>query len=76
MTQTDQLSEQINKAKKEYITDGYSMSIGEIVSMYKEGDLDINPDFQRKFRWSPLQQSRLVAIYFCLSKPVRQMGSS
>ncbi len=60
MTQTEQLSEQINKAKKEYVTDGYSMSIGEIVSMYKEGELNINPDFQRKFRWSPLQQSRLI----------------
>lgn len=39
MTQTEPLSEQINKAKKEYVTDGYSMSIGEIVSMYKEGEL-------------------------------------
>lgn len=60
MTQTEQLAEQINKAKKEYVTDGYSMSIGEIVSMYKDEELNINPDFQRKFRWSPLQQSRLI----------------
>lgn len=60
MTQKEKLSEEINKAKKEYVTDGYSMSIGELVSMYKEDDLNINPDFQRKFRWSPLQQSRLI----------------
>lgn len=54
------LIEQVQKAKQEYITDGYSMSIGELVSMYKEGDLKIDPDFQRKFRWTELQRTRLI----------------
>ncbi|TAH30027.1 MAG: DUF262 domain-containing protein [Cytophagales bacterium] len=50
----------INAAKKEFVTDGYTMSVGEIISMYKEGELIINPDFQRAFRWSVAHQTRLI----------------
>ncbi len=57
---TTLLIEQINKGRKEYITDGYAMSIGELISLYKEGDLELNPDFQRLFRWSEKQQSALI----------------
>ncbi|HYM94277.1 MAG TPA: DUF262 domain-containing protein [Chitinophagaceae bacterium] len=52
--------EEINAAKKEFVTDAYTMSIGELNSIYKEGDLIINPDFQRAFRWSSKQQSKLI----------------
>ena len=54
------LLEEVAKGRLEYVTDGYSMSIGEIVSNYKEGEIIINPDFQRKFRWSPYQKSKLI----------------
>ncbi len=57
---TDSLKTQIDIAKKEFVTDGYSMSIGELVGLYKEGELIVNPNFQRKFRWSSKQQSRLI----------------
>jgi uncharacterized protein with ParB-like and HNH nuclease domain len=40
------------------------MSIGELVSNYKEGEIDINPDFQRKFRWTDHQRSRLIESIF------------
>lgn len=60
MINIDKLLEEVLKGRQEYITDGYSMSIGEIVSNYKEGEIDINPDFQRKFRWSDHQRSRLI----------------
>lgn len=60
MTQQEQLLDQVLTSRQEYITDGYSMSIGEIVSNYKEGEIDINPDFQRKFRWTQSQRSRLI----------------
>jgi hypothetical protein len=36
------------------------MSIGEIVNMYKDGELTINPDFQRLFRWELGQKSKLI----------------
>jgi hypothetical protein len=56
----NQIISEVDKGKKAFYTDGYSMSIGEVVSMYKEGELIINPDFQRAFQWSVRQQSRLV----------------
>jgi len=54
------LLEQIEARSKEIHTDGYGMSIGEVISMYKDGDLDIHPEFQRIFRWDMGQKSRLI----------------
>jgi hypothetical protein len=54
------LAEEITKAQRLVRTDAYQMSIGEIVSMYENGEIKINPDFQRLFRWSIGQKSRLV----------------
>lgn len=63
------LREEIEQRSKEIITDNYSMSVGELISMYKERDLDIHPEFQRFFRWSNTQKSRLIES-FLLNFPV------
>jgi len=60
MPKVEQLLSEVIKSRQEYVTDGYSMSIGEIVSNYKEGEIKINPDFQRKFRWPTRLRSRLI----------------
>ncbi|MBI3271723.1 MAG: DUF262 domain-containing protein [Planctomycetes bacterium] len=36
------------------------MSIGELISMYEQHEIDLHPEFQRFYRWSPLQKSRLI----------------
>lgn len=36
------------------------MSIGEIISLYEERDLIIDPEFQRLFRWESSQKSKLI----------------
>ncbi|MGE3862406.1 MAG: DUF262 domain-containing protein [Burkholderiaceae bacterium] len=36
------------------------MSIGEVLNLYKDEELDIHPEFQRVFRWAPEQKSRLI----------------
>lgn len=54
------LQDEINEKKKEISTDGYPMSIGELISLYKEGELDIHPEFQRFFRWTIEQKSKLI----------------
>lgn len=54
------LQNEIDLKAKQIHSDGYSMSIGEIVSLYKENELDIHPTFQRFFRWSLHQKSRLI----------------
>jgi hypothetical protein len=36
------------------------MSLGELSNLYRDRELDIHPEFQRFFRWSNLQKSRLI----------------
>ncbi|MBE9258073.1 DUF262 domain-containing protein [Dolichospermum sp. LEGE 00246] len=54
------LQEEIDKIRQEIQTDGYSMSIGEWMSLYQSNEIDINPDFQRFFRWSKHQKSAFI----------------
>ena len=54
------LQEEINEKKKEIHTDGYPMSIGELIGLYKDNELDIHPEFQRFFRWTALQKTKLI----------------
>ncbi|MFT4043824.1 MAG: DUF262 domain-containing protein [Gordonia sp. (in: high G+C Gram-positive bacteria)] len=60
MTNTEALRTQIADRAKEIRTDGYAMSIGEVLSLYRDGDLEIHPEFQRIFRWNDEQKSRLI----------------
>ena len=55
-----ELSIQIGAAQRKVRTDAYQMSIGEIVSLYDEGDLRIDPEFQRLFRWEIGQKAKLI----------------
>lgn len=54
------LSEEIEKAQRLVRTDAYQMSIGEIVNMYENKEIIIDPEFQRLFRWDIGQKSKLV----------------
>ena len=54
------LAAEIGTAQRLVKTDAYQMSIGEIVSMYENGELVIDPEFQRLFRWKREQKSRLI----------------
>ncbi len=45
------LETEIDNARRLVKTDSYQLSVGEIVNMYKDKELVINPDFQRLFRW-------------------------
>jgi uncharacterized protein with ParB-like and HNH nuclease domain len=54
------LMAEIDAAQRTVNTDSYQMSIGEIVNMYKDGELIINPVFQRLFRRELSQKSRLI----------------
>jgi hypothetical protein len=55
-----QLDEEIAARRAEVKTDSYPMSIGELASVYRSGELNLNPQFQRFFRWNEEQKSRLV----------------
>lgn len=54
------LQEQIDAARMHVHTDSYPMSIGELINLYDDGELDIHPEFQRLYRWSDEQKSKLI----------------
>lgn len=54
------LEQTIETKRQEIHTDAYPMSIGELVNLYIDGDLDIHPEFQRVYRWTEMQKSRLI----------------
>lgn len=54
------LSDEIENTRKDIRTDGYPMSIGELLNMQRDHELLIQPEFQRYFRWDNDQKSRLI----------------
>ena len=54
------LQKEIDMMAKAIKTDSYPMSIGELSNLYQDGDLKINPIYQRMFRWDITQQSALI----------------
>jgi len=54
------LQQEIDDKRKEVRTDSYPMSIGEWKGMYQNGEIDIHPAYQRFFRWSSSQKSKLI----------------
>ena len=54
------LHEDIQERRAEIRSDGYPMSIGELVNLYRDGELNIHPEFQRFFRWTATQKARLI----------------
>ena len=55
-----EISERINFVRKEIVTDSYEMSIGELINLYRDGDLIISPEYQRLYRWDDSQKIRLI----------------
>lgn len=60
MSNLSPLDEQIALRSQEISTDAYAMSVGEVLSLYRDGELNLHPEFQRFFRWSEEQKSRLI----------------
>ena len=52
--------EAIDKRIGEVRTESLDLSIGEVISLHENKELVIQPDFQRLFRWSTEQRSRIV----------------
>ena len=57
---SDKLVQQYELQRRKTVADSYSMSIGEIANLYEDNDLDIHPEFQRVFRWTLEQKSKLI----------------
>ena len=55
-----ELEQQIETARRQIVSDGYDMSVGELISLYKEKELVIDPSYQRLFRWRESQKTRFI----------------
>ena len=54
------LQDEITARSSKIFRESYQMSIGELINLYKDGEMDIHPEFQRVFRWSEYQKTRLI----------------
>lgn len=57
---TADLELQLEKARRQIVSDGYDMSVGELINLYKLKELIINPEYQRLFRWSESQKTHFI----------------
>ena len=54
------LQDEINARASKIYRESYQMSIGELINLYRDGEMDIHPEFQRVFRWSEYQKTKLI----------------
>lgn len=54
------LIDEIQATRKKVVTDGYEMSLGEIINLYKDDELVIDPVFQRLYRWEDERKTRFI----------------
>lgn len=66
------LQDEIAKKAGEIYRESYQMSIGELINIYRDGEMDIHPEFQRVFRWSDYQKTKLIESIL-LNIPIPQI---
>ena len=54
------LLDEVEKHRSDIKTDSYTITWRELLGQYKDGDLIINPDYQRLFRWDLDQQTQYL----------------
>lgn len=54
------LEDEVTTNRRSIRSDGYAMSIGEVLNLYRDKEIQIQPEFQRLFRWQIDKQSRLI----------------
>lgn len=54
------LKDEVIEKRREMVVDSYPMSIGEMVNLYRDSELNVHPEFQRFFRWDEEQKTKLI----------------
>lgn len=54
------LQDEIALARREIVSDGYDMSVGELINLYRDGEIKIQPEYQRLFRWDQTRKTRFI----------------
>ena len=66
------LQDEIKKKSNEIYKESYQMSIGELANLYKDEEIDVHPEFQRLYRWSDYQKTKLIESVM-LNIPIPQI---
>lgn len=57
---TKNLVEQVEAQRHEVIVDTYTPTWSELIAQYKSGDVNVDPEYQRAFRWTLEQQTKYI----------------
>jgi uncharacterized protein with ParB-like and HNH nuclease domain len=68
----ESIDERIDAKIGEVRTESIDLSFGEIINLYSQNELIIQPEYQRLFRWSNQQKSRLIESIL-LELPIPQI---
>ena len=60
MVNEKKFEERFTELRSELKTERLDMSFGEIMNIYKEGMLVIQPEYQRSYRWNDEQKTRFI----------------
>ncbi|EGO2739280.1 DUF262 domain-containing protein [Enterococcus faecalis] len=66
------LENELEQKSNQIYRDSYQMSIGELINIYRDEEMDIHPEFQRLFRWNNFQKTRLIESVM-LNIPIPQI---
>ena len=54
------LKQQIDDLSYDIYVDSYPMSVGELISTYESGDIDLKAEYQRVYKWSDNQKTKFI----------------
>ncbi|HYU33144.1 MAG TPA: DUF262 domain-containing protein [Thermoanaerobaculia bacterium] len=60
---TDLIS-QLDEQKRKVAFDTYDITVQQLITMFREGAIDVAPVYQRQYRWDTGRQSRLIESIF------------
>ncbi|WP_419724721.1 DUF262 domain-containing protein [Terrisporobacter petrolearius] len=60
MTMINNLREEIIVKRGEIYTNQMTMSVGELISLYNDNEINLEPAFQRVFRWNEYQETNFI----------------
>lgn len=58
--ETNQLRKELLEKRKSVSTSELKMSVGELISLYNDNEINLEPAFQRLFRWSEIQETTFI----------------